>query len=95
MTSFSITGLRGGKRVTVAWTDGKITSDAEAVERLHLIAELSEGVCRGQPGGPYTTTDHLSSPYTACAMMKLLFEPRTTTQTGKLPLLDVPPGAIH
>jgi len=95
MSAFSITGLRGGKRLTVAWTDGAITGDAEAVAALKQLADIFEGVTRGQPGGPYTTTDHLSSPYTACALMKDLFERGTTTQTGHLPLLDIPDGAIH
>lgn len=95
MTTFSITGLRGGKRVTVAWTDGALTGDAECVATLKLMAEAYEGVCYGQVGGPYTTTDHLSSPYTAARMMRDLFERGTTTQTGNLPLLDIPDGAIH
>lgn len=95
MTTFSITGLRGDKRVTIAWTDGKITGDADAVATLQAMADALEGTVQGQFGGPYTVTDHLSSPYTACAMMKLLFERGTTTQTGKLPLLDIPDGAIH
>ena len=95
MSTFSMTGLRGGKRLTVAWTDGVITGDAECVAALKQLAVIFEGVPRGQPGGPYTTTDHLASPYTAVAMMRDLFERGTTTQHGKLPLLDIPDGAIH
>ena len=95
MTTFSITGLRGDRRVTIAWTDGTITGDAEAVAALKQMAQIFEGVPRGQPGGPYTTTDHLSSPYTACVMMRDLFERGSTTQHGSLPLLDIPDGAIH
>lgn len=94
-TTFSITGLRGSKRVTVTWTDGALTGDTEAITRLKQMASALDGTLQGQPGGPYTMTDHLSSPYTACAMMKLLFERGTTTQHGKLPLLDIPDGAIH
>ncbi len=95
MSSFSIIGLRGGKRVTVTWTDGALTGDAEAVTALKWLAQRLDGTLQGQPGGPYTMRDHLSSPYTACALMKLLFEQGTTTLRGRLPLLEIPDGAIH
>ena len=95
MTTFSVTGLRGSKRLTIAWTDGTLTGDAETVDWLKHIATELDGTLQGQPGGPYTVTDHLSSPYTACALMRLMFERGTATQTGKLPLLDIPDGAIH
>jgi len=95
MTTFAITGLRGGKRVTVSWTDGTLTGDAETIAWLKRLAAMFEGKMQGQPGGPYTYTDHLASPYTARVMMLSVFERGTTSQSGHLPLLDIPDGAIH
>ena len=94
-TTFSITGLRGGKRLTVTWTDGALTGDADAIQMLKRLATGLDGALQGQPGGPYTTHDHLASPYTAAALMKTLFARGTTSMTGHLPPLDIPDGAIH
>ena len=91
---FAITGERGGKFVTVTWTDGALSGDAEAVAALKRLAHALDGTLQGQLGGPYTLTDHLGSPYTACALMKRLFVRGTTDQEGKLPPLNIPPGAI-
>lgn len=95
MTTFSVTGLRAGKRRTITWTDGALTGDADAIQMLRTLAAALEGTVQGQPGGPYTTTDHLTSPYTARALMKTLFERGTISQTGSLPPLGIPKGAIH
>ena len=95
MTTFSVTGLRGGKRVTVAWTDGVLTGDADAVAFLKAEALGLTGTIQGHPGGPYTMRDHLANPYTASALMQSIFVRGTAHQSAGLPPLDIPDGAIH
>lgn len=98
MTTFSITGLRGGKegdtRVTVTWTDGELSGDEDAIAMIRELAWMNEGRSLRAIVGPITIHDHLSNPYTACMLIKSVFKLRTTTQIGSLPPIDIPPGAI-
>jgi hypothetical protein len=98
MTTFSITGLRGGKeedtRVTVTWTDGELSGDEDAIAMIRELAWMYEGQSLRAIVGPTTTHDHLSNPYTACMLIKRVFRTRTTTQIGSLPIITLPPGAI-
>lgn len=92
-TTFSISGMRNGAHITVTWTDGALSGDADTAAWIETLATALDGTMQGQLGGPYTTTDHLSSPYTARALMRSVF-PGTTTFTGALPTIHLPDGAI-
>jgi hypothetical protein len=94
MTTLSITGQRGDHFVTVTWTDGELSGDADAIAMLQLLAEEFEGRPLRAIVGPVTVTNHLSNPYTACALMKSVFKYGTVTQDGSLPEIIIPPGAI-
>lgn len=98
MSTFSLSGNRRGRedRVTVTWTDGVLSGDANAVAMIERLAKALEGTIQGMWGGPYTTKDHLASPYSALPLMRQVFIAGTVKQTGKLPLLPpVPEGAIR
>jgi len=96
MTRFSITGTRpNGMRATLTWEDGKLGGDRTLVGWLTDYAAALDGTLQGQPGGPYTLHDHLSSPYTARALMRSLFRRGTIRQRGETPPLAIPAGAIH
>jgi len=97
---FSLTGQRRGappdaKPVTVTWTDGALSGDDDAVKWLELLAQEFEGRTIRPFVGPMTTTDHLSSPYSAYMLMRSIFQrvPQPTL-TGALPEIDIPPGAV-
>lgn len=93
---FSISGKRDGHHVTVTWREGGAltSSDHDATARwiTHLAAAL-DGTLQGLPGLPSTLHDHLSSPYTACALMRAVF-PGHTTLHGALPPVEAPDGAV-
>lgn len=93
-TSFSVSGQRDGRLVTLTWTDGELSGDDPAtVAWVKELAQLLEGTMQGQLGGPYTMTDHLASPYTARAIMRSVFR-GPTTFSGALPTIELPPGAV-
>ncbi len=92
MTTFAISGERNGRHITITWTDGELSGDPPTVWWLRQYAKMIEGTMQGQVGGPYTTHDHLASPYTACAIIKSVF-PGPTTQHGNLPTIDLPAEA--
>lgn len=95
MAEFTISGHRTGQLVSVTWRDSAVTSsDADAT--AHWIAQLADGLNgtpQGLPGLPTTLHDHLSSPYSACALIRSVFAGRVT-QDQPLPPLDTPPGVI-
>lgn len=96
MTKFSLTGTRNGKRVTVTWEDGDLSStDPAMVQWIQELARMEEGrPVRLMPAAP-TFHDHLADPYSACALIRSVFpDPRTLEMRGKLPTMEVPPGAI-
>lgn len=93
MTSFSLTGMRNGQTVTVTWTDGRLSGDHDTVAWVEFLAEELDGTMQGPLGGPYTTTDHLASPYTARALMRSVFSGKPVF-SGALPPIDLPPGAV-
>jgi ferric-dicitrate binding protein FerR (iron transport regulator) len=94
MAEFTITGQRNGHPVSVTWRDGALTSNDHATAQwLQELARQLEGTIQGLPGLPSTMHDHLSSPYTACALMRSVF-PGPVTQDQPLPPLALPPGAI-
>jgi len=95
MTTFSITGQRGERTVTVTWTDGELSGDTDTIEMLKLIAEAYEGRPLRALVGPVTVYNHLSNPYTACTMIRSMFKRGTVRQDGSLPEIKIPPGAIH
>jgi hypothetical protein len=93
---FTLTGSRNGKTVSITWEDGSLSGDADAVSAVQHVADVWEGRTIGQPGGPYTTQNHLASPYTARYFMCRVFSERPTLTEGALPLLPDPPeGAIR
>jgi hypothetical protein len=94
MAEFTIHGQRTGKHVSVTWRDGALVSnDPATVQWIQELAQQLDGTIQGLPGLPSTTHDHLSSPYTACALIRTVF-PGKTHQDQPLPPLDIPPGAI-
>lgn len=95
MTTFTLHGTFAGREIDLTWADGDLSGDAAAVREVRAIAEGYEGHMTGQPGGPYTTHDHLSSPYTARSLMRMVFTGRPT-MTGSVPALPDPPkGAVR
>ena len=96
-TEFSISGQRDGAQVRVTWRAGGAltSSDGDATARwIKQIAAALDGTVQGLPGLPSTLRDHLSSPYTACALMRSVF-PGHTTLHGALPAVETPPdGAV-
>ena len=92
-TTFSISGERNRRHITITWTDGELSGDPPTVWWIRQYAQMLDGTMQGQVGGPYTTHDHLQSPYTARALIKSVF-PGPTTQHGHLPAIDLPDGAI-
>jgi len=100
MSTFSYTASRGRSRaVALTWTNGVVSGDdAELVAQVEQLAHDFEGALLGPPNGPYTTEQHLSSPYTARMLMLMLMVLRykATVTTGALPRqADAPAGAIH
>lgn len=94
MAQFTITGERNGKRVRVTWRDGKLTgNDPATLAVVRQIARSLEGTIQGLPGSVSTTANHLSSPYSACAIIRSVF-PGKVTQDRPLPEIALPPGAI-
>ena len=98
---FALTGPRHGRTITLTWSpeeggtvDG---SDTDAVAVVQRSAEALEGKLLALPGAPSTTTDHLSSPYTAKLLMQMRFDSGTRpVLTGNLPMLPDPPeGAVR
>jgi hypothetical protein len=97
MTTFSYTATRGGRAVTLTWTDGVATGDdAQAVAQVKAFAAGYEGSLAGPPNGPYTTKRHLDSPYTARVLLLLVLGREARLTAGALPRqADPPAGAIH
>lgn len=90
-------GNRPARAVTLTWTDGVVSGDdAELVAQVQRLATDFEGALLGPPNGPYTTTQHLASPYTARMLMLLVLRYKAQLTAGALPRqADVPAGAIH
>ena len=93
MAEFTITGKRNGKRISITWRDGQLSGDRATVLWIKQLAQGYEGTIQGLPGAPATVTRHLSSPYTACALIRSVF-PGAVEQDQSLPPLSIPPGAI-
>ncbi len=98
MTTFTLTGPRGDQTVSMTWTDGELSGDPDAIAMVQLLAQGYEGHSISLTGTHrYTHHDHLSDPYSACAIMRSVFsvpwEIRMTE--GGLPPLSPPPeGAV-
>jgi hypothetical protein len=95
MAEFTISGQRNGQSASVTWRDGAVSSDSDpALARwVRELAAALDGTIQGLPGLPATTHDHLSSPYSACAIIRSVF-PGKPQQDQPLPPVDLPPGAI-
>jgi hypothetical protein len=100
--TFSLTGVRGGRTITLTWSwspvdGGTVSGDPEGVEIVYRLAAYWEGKLIGLTPAPKTTHNHLSSPYTACRLMRDCLDRHPyPTLTGRLPMLpDVPPGAVR
>jgi hypothetical protein len=92
MAQFTISGERYGRHVSVTWTDGELSGDESTCGWIRQVAKMHEGRRVRPLVGPTTTHDHLSSPYSARVLIRLVF-PGRTMQEGSLPLLpDVPPA---
>lgn len=98
MAEFTIRGLRDrpARRVSVTWRSGVVTSSDEDVT-ARWITELArglDGTPQGLPGLPTTLHNHLSNPYSACAIIRSVFS-GAIEQDRPLPqLAPLPPGAI-
>ena len=98
VVSFTLRGRRGSQVVTVTWTDGHLWGDPDAIAMILRFAQAYEGKLVGPiGGGPYTTHEHLESPYSAYALIQSVFVMcRTELVAGGLPPLPrLPPGAIR
>ena len=94
MAQFTVTGERNGKAIRVIWRDGKLTGNDPATLRwIRELAQGYEGSVQGLPGVPTTTARHLSSPYTAYAIIRSVFAGKTTLDRP-LPKLTLPPGVV-
>lgn len=94
MAEFTISGQRNGHSVSVTWRDGAVSGNDDAtVQWIRDLAHQLDGTIQGLPGLPSTIHDHLSSPYTACAIIRSVFA-GSVTQDKPLPPLDIPPNAI-
>lgn len=99
MTKFSLSGkLNNGKLVTITWEDGQLSgTDPVAVATVELIARQMEGMAVRKMPAAVTRHDHLSSPYSAYALIAMVFpNPRELKLRGKLPPVDtgLPKGAV-
>jgi hypothetical protein len=99
---FALTGLRfgSGRTITLTWSPdgcGTVGGDPEAAAHVRASAARYEGKALHLIPAPWTTHDHLSSPYTALLLMRqcLDHQPRPT-MTGGVPMLPDPPeGAVR
>ncbi len=89
MTTFSLTAMQGKRRkrpVTLTWTDGVVTgSDKKAVAQMEQLAHDFDGALLGPPNGPYTTEQHLASPYTARMLMLMVLRYKATAPPAPFP----------
>ena len=98
MTSFTLRGQRGNQVVDLTWrSGGTLSGDADAAAMVRILAQSHEGQLVGPGGGPYTTHRHLRSPYSAYALMRMVFVGgRPELVAGGLPPLPPPPpGAVR
>lgn len=94
MAEFTVSGERNGRRVSITWRDGALSgTDQPTVDWIEHLAAQLDGSIQGLPGLPGTLTDHLSSPYTAYALIRSVF-PGKTRLDRPLPRVDIPDGAI-
>jgi hypothetical protein len=96
MTRLTFTGERGGREISITWTDGDLAGDRDTVEWIQQIARMAEasGTIVGGIGGPYSTSHHLANPYVAAEIIRSMF-PGDVRQEGLLPPRVAPPGAIQ
>ena len=98
MTTFTLRGHRGSQAVDLTWSSGgTLAGDEDAAAMVRALAESHEGQLVGPGGGPYTTRRHLRSPYSAYALMRMVFVGgRPQLVAGSLPPLpSPPPGAVR
>jgi hypothetical protein len=94
MTQFSISGERNGRHITITWEDGVLGGDdPDTVAWIKQWAEMLEGQVMGMLVGPKTRHNHLESPWSARSIITHVF-PGKTTFEGKMPTIEVPPGAM-
>jgi hypothetical protein len=92
--TYTVNGTIGPDTHTVTWTDGELSGDAPAVERIHARAEELEGELVGPPTGPFTEVDHLQDGLSALFIMDEVFD-AITEATGDVPEApEVPEGAV-
>jgi hypothetical protein len=74
---------------------GQLSGDPELVAAAIDRASALEGERIGPIEGPYSRTNHLASPISACTILADLFVPGTVTLTGDVPERPpIPPNAI-
>ncbi len=99
MVSFTLRGRRGSQAgVTITWSSGgTLSGDEDAATMVRALAESHDGQLVGTGGGPYTTHRHLRSPYSAYALMRMVFMGgRPELVAGSLPPPPPsPPGAVR
>ena len=94
MTRFMLTGHRGNALINLAWDDGRLYGDPEAVEIIKRMAAALEGAYTACPGCPGSTHHHLHNPWTAYSFMRTVVRDKPgdrPTLKGSLPKLDPPP----
>lgn len=56
--------------VIVVWRDGELSGDGLFVNPVNVEAALMDGARLGPPEGPYSETDHLSTPLGFCLIVE-------------------------
>ena len=95
---FTIHGIPKRRRKVTAgitWDNGRLSGDSLLVEEAKDTARFLEGRAVGFPGGPVSTSSHLSDVWAAAFILSQLFKPDSITVTGSIPDWPaIPPGAI-
>jgi hypothetical protein len=95
MSTFSLRGHRGGKVIHLAWTDGKLSGDPDAVAMVQRIAADAEGRLISSLTDS-TTHDHLSNPSSAYSLMCMVFQDVPVEVHSDIkPFPPLPEGAME
>ena len=89
---FTVKGKFDGRPVELAWEDGQLTGDPEAVERIRYRAFLMRGEPIRLGTGPVSRGDHLHQPEAA---LDLIVRALTEVEVNGFTFAeDAPPDAV-
>lgn len=82
---FTLKGMAGGRVAQMTWhNDGTVTGDSFLVDLIRFKAQRLEGEHVGFPEGPFTTTNHLLSPYSVLYLASQYYD-YIMESSGELP----------